>query len=100
MKKYRQKLRYKNYHKTYQKKYSKTSKWKDYIKEFKLNYSKENNSLEIIIPKMLHFQNLAMMKFGLAMDLQTHMDIGDVTYIEVFEKIQLPTPAESVAQKV
>ena len=52
---------------------------------------------------MFLFQNLTYVKFGLAMDLQTHMpeDINDVKFIEVFEKIPLPpTPAESVMQKV
>jgi hypothetical protein len=52
---------------------------------------------------MFLFQNLVYVKFGLAMDLQTHMaeDIDDVKFIEVYEKIPLPTtPSESVMQKV
>jgi hypothetical protein len=53
---------------------------------------------------MFLFQNLTYLKFGLAMDLQTHMgdEIEDVKFIEVYEKMPIPqtTPAESVMQKV
>ena len=76
---------------------------KDNISEFKINYSKKDKTLEIVIPKMFLFQNLTYVKFGLAMDLQTHLseEIDDVKFIEIFEKIPLPpTPAESVMQKV
>ncbi len=73
------------------------------ISEFKVNYIKDDKTLEIIIPKMLLFQNLTYVKFGLAMDLQTHMaeEIEDVKFIEVYEKIPIPTtPSESIMQKV
>ncbi len=73
------------------------------ISEFKVNYIKKEKTLEITVPKMFLFQNLTYVKFGLAMDLQTHMaeEINDVKFIEIFEKIPLPpTPAESVLQKV
>ncbi len=76
---------------------------KENISEFKINYSKKDKTLEITIPKMFLFQNLTYIKFGLAMDLQSHMteEIDDVKFIEIFEKIPLPpTPAESVMQKV
>ena len=76
---------------------------KENVSEFTVNYVKDERTLEITIPKMFLFQNLTYVKFGLAMDLQTHMpeDINDVKFIEVFEKIPLPpTPAESVMQKV
>ena len=52
---------------------------------------------------MFLFQNLTYFKFGLAMDLQTHMveEIGDVKFVEIYEKIPIPaTPSESVMQKV
>jgi hypothetical protein len=73
------------------------------ISEFKVNYIKKEKTLEITVPKMFLFQNLTYVKFGLAMDLQTHMaeEINDVKFIEIFEKIPLPpNPAESVLQKV
>lgn len=76
---------------------------KENVKDFKVSYNKKTKSLEIIIPKMFLFQNLAYFKFGIAMDLQTHMseDIGDVKFIEIFEKIPVPpTPSESVKQKI
>ena len=63
----------------------------------------KDKTLEITVPKMLLFQNLTYLKFGLAMDLQTHMgdEIEDVKFIEVYEKMPIPpTPAESVMQKV
>ena len=44
-----------------------------------------------------------MLKFGLAMDLQSNMgdDINDVKFIEIYEKMPIPaTPSESVAAKV
>ncbi|MFX0082306.1 MAG: helix-hairpin-helix domain-containing protein [Candidatus Hodarchaeota archaeon] len=73
------------------------------ISDFQVNYIPKNKTLEITIPKMFLFQNLTYVKFGLAMDLQTHMadEIDDVKFIEVYEKIPLPTtPSESVMQKV
>jgi FKBP-type peptidyl-prolyl cis-trans isomerase 2 len=76
---------------------------KENVSEFTVNYIKDENTLEITIPKMFLFQNLTYVKFGLAMDLQTHMpeDINDVKFIEVFEKLPIPpTPTESVMQKV
>jgi len=76
---------------------------KDSTEEFKINYIKEDKTLEITIPKSLLFQNLTYVKFGLALDLQTHMaeEINDVKYIEVYEKMPLPSDsADSVMQKV
>jgi len=71
--------------------------------EFIINHA-EDKTLEITVPKMFLFQNLTYLKFGLAMDLQTHMsdDIGDVKFIEIYEKMPIPTatPAESVMEKV
>jgi peptidylprolyl isomerase len=75
----------------------------DNIKDFQISYIPKSKTLEITIPKMFLFQNLTYLKFGIAMDLQTHMpeEIGDVKFIEVFEKIPLPeTPSESVMKKV
>ncbi|KKK42798.1 hypothetical protein LCGC14_1054480 [marine sediment metagenome] len=76
---------------------------KENVSEFKIEYVKDEKILEITIPKMFLFQNLTYVKFGLAMDLQTHMaeEINDVKFIEVFEKISLPaTPSDSVMKKV
>ncbi|MFX1314703.1 MAG: helix-hairpin-helix domain-containing protein [Promethearchaeota archaeon] len=74
---------------------------KESLSDFNINYIKESKTLEIVIPKMFLFQNLTYFKFGLAMDLQTHLEIGDVKFIEVFEKIPVPIPpSESVMQKV
>ncbi len=76
---------------------------KENISEFKINYIKKEKTLEIIVPKMFLFQNLTYMKFGLAMDFQTHLseEIDDVKFIEIYEKIPLSTtPSESVMQKV
>ncbi|MFX1445354.1 MAG: helix-hairpin-helix domain-containing protein [Promethearchaeota archaeon] len=74
---------------------------KQNIADFKINYNKADNSIEFHIPKMFMFQNLTYLKFGLAIDLQTHMDIGDVKFIEVFEKMPIPTDtSESVMKKV
>ncbi len=73
------------------------------ISDFQVSYVPKNKTLEITIPKMFLFQNLTYVKFGLAMDLQTHMaeEIDDVKFIEVFEKIPIPTtPSESVMKKV
>jgi len=73
------------------------------ISDFQVSYIPKNKTLEITIPKMFLFQNLTYVKFGLAMDLQTHMseEIDDVKFIEVYEKIPLPaTPSESVMKKV
>jgi len=76
---------------------------KDNVSEFQVSYIPKNKTLEITIPKMFLFQNLTYVKFGLAMDLQTHMgkEIDDVKFIEIYEKIPLPTaPSESVMKKV
>ncbi len=76
---------------------------KDNISEFQVSYIPKSKTLEITIPKMFLFQNLTYVKFGLAMDLQTHMadEIDDIKFIEVYEKIPLPTsPSESVMKKV
>ena len=71
------------------------------VAEFKSNYNKDDKSIEFTIPKMFMFQNLTYFKFGLAMDLQTHMEIGDVKFVELFEKMPLPTDtSESVMKKV
>lgn len=76
---------------------------KENINEFQVKYNKNDRSIEITIPKMFLFQNLTYVKFGLAMDLQTHMadEIEDVKFIEIYEKMPVPpTPKESVMQKV
>jgi FKBP-type peptidyl-prolyl cis-trans isomerase 2 len=73
------------------------------VSDFQVSYLPKSKTLEIIIPKMFLFQNLTYIKFGLAMDLQTHMsdEIDDVKFIEVYEKIPLPeTPPDSVMNKV
>ena len=75
---------------------------KENAPEFIVNHMKDK-TLEITIPKMFLFQNLTYLKFGLAMDLQTHMadEIEDVKFIEIYEKMPIPqSPAESVMQKV
>jgi len=76
---------------------------KEDVENFKVSHDIKNKTLEIVIPKMFLFQNLTYFKFGLAMDIQTYMsdEIGDVKFIEVFEKIPIPpTPSESVKQKI
>lgn len=76
---------------------------KENISEFKVNYIPDEKTLEITIPKMFLFQNLTYIKFGLAMDLQTHLPnkINDVKFIEIYEKMPIPTtPSDSVMQKV
>ena len=73
------------------------------VADFKATYNKEDKSIEFTVPKMYLFQNLTMFKFGLAMDLQRHMEdeISDVKFIEVYEKMPIPAPpSESVMQKV
>jgi peptidylprolyl isomerase len=73
------------------------------ISDFQISYLPKSKTLEITIPKMFLFQNLTYVKFGLAMDLQSHMpdEIDDVKFVEVYEKIPSPTaPSESVMQKV
>ncbi len=73
------------------------------VSDFQVSYIPKSKTLELTIPKMFLFQNLVYVKFGLAMDLQTHMadEIDDVKFIEVYEKIPIPTtPSESVMQKV
>ena len=76
---------------------------KDNISDFHVSYIPKSKTLEITIPKMFIFQNLTYVKFGLAMDLQTHMgeEIDDIKFIEIYEKIPIPTtPSESVMKKV
>ncbi|MBN1215942.1 MAG: FKBP-type peptidyl-prolyl cis-trans isomerase [Candidatus Lokiarchaeota archaeon] len=76
---------------------------KENISQFNLNYNKNDKSLEIRIPQMFLFQNLTYLKFGLAMDLQTHManEIGDVKYIEIYEKMPVPKATDdSVMEKI
>ncbi|MBN1801293.1 MAG: FKBP-type peptidyl-prolyl cis-trans isomerase [Candidatus Lokiarchaeota archaeon] len=76
---------------------------KDNVKDFNFKYNKDDKSVEFTIPKMFLFQNLTYMKFGIAMDLQTHMseEINDVKFVEIFEKMPVQTtPMDSVAQKV
>jgi len=73
------------------------------IADFKANYNKKDKSIEFTVPKQFLFQNLIMLKFGLAMDLQSNMgeEINDVKFVEIYEKMPIPaTPSESVAQKV
>lgn len=73
------------------------------VSDFQVSYIPKNKTLEITIPKMFLFQNLTYVKFGLAMDLQSYMadEIDDVKFIEVYEKIPLPTtPSDSVMQKI
>ncbi len=73
------------------------------VTDFQVNYLPKSKTLEISIPKMFLFQNLTYIKFGLAMDLQTHMgdEIDDIKFIEIYEKIPIPTtPSESVMKKV
>jgi len=74
---------------------------KQNVSEFKIDYNKNNRSLEITIPKTFLFQNLTYLKFGLAYDLQTHIsdEIDDVKYIEVYEKMPLPTTSEEAVQQ-
>jgi peptidylprolyl isomerase len=76
---------------------------KENVHDFNVKYNEDDKSLEITIPKMFLFQNLTYVKFGLAMDLQTHMadEIEEVKFIEVYEKMPVPeTPQDSVMQKV
>ena len=76
---------------------------KNTITDFKVNHIKDSKTLEITVPKIFLFQNMVYLKFGLALDLQTHLadEIETVKYIEFFEKMPVPaTPAESVAKKV
>ena len=73
------------------------------VADFKANYNKKEKSIEFTIPKMYLFQNLTMFKFGLAMDLQRHMEeeIDDVKFIEIYEKMPIPQPpSESVMEKI
>ncbi|MFX1502892.1 MAG: helix-hairpin-helix domain-containing protein [Promethearchaeota archaeon] len=73
------------------------------VSDFQVSYIPKSKTLEIIIPKMFLFQNLTYVKFGIAMDLQTHMgeEIDDIKFIEIYEKIPIPAaPSESVMKKV
>ncbi|MFX0000139.1 MAG: helix-hairpin-helix domain-containing protein [Candidatus Hodarchaeota archaeon] len=76
---------------------------KENISDFQISYIPKSKALEITIPKIFLFQNLTYVKFGLSMDLQTHMgdEIDDIKFIEIYEKIPIPTtPSESVMKKV
>ena len=76
---------------------------KENVSDFQVSYIPKSKTIEITIPKMFLFQNLTYVKFGLAMDLQSHMgeEIDDVKFIEVYEKIPIPaTPSDSVMKKV
>ena len=75
---------------------------KDNVSEFHISYDSETKDLEITIPKMFLFQNLTYVKFGLAMDLQTHLadEINNVKFVEVYEKMPIPTAQESIEEKV
>ena len=73
------------------------------VPDFKATYNKEAKLIEFTVPKMYLFQNLMMFKFGLAMDLQNHMEdeISDVKFVEIYEKMPIPQPpSESVMNKV
>ncbi|TFG08082.1 MAG: hypothetical protein EU539_03370 [Promethearchaeota archaeon] len=73
----------------------------EHVADFNMHHDKEENSITFEIPKMYIFQNLTYFKFGLAMDLQTHLEIGDIKFIETFEKLPTPPEAsESVMEKV
>ncbi|MGV9202896.1 MAG: helix-hairpin-helix domain-containing protein [Promethearchaeia archaeon] len=70
---------------------------------FEIDYDKEDKSLTLEIPRMLLFQNLTYVKFGIAMDLQKHMSdkIGDVRFVEVYEKPpEQPQTQQAVMDKV
>ncbi|MBY9007971.1 MAG: FKBP-type peptidyl-prolyl cis-trans isomerase [Candidatus Lokiarchaeota archaeon] len=76
---------------------------KESVSQFKLNYNNKDKTLEIRIPQMFLFQNLTYVKFGLAMDLQTHMadEIGNVKFVEIYEKMPIPKATDdSVMEKV
>ncbi|MFX0186949.1 MAG: helix-hairpin-helix domain-containing protein [Candidatus Hodarchaeota archaeon] len=76
---------------------------KQNVSDFNINYNKDDQSIEFTIPKQFLFQNLALLKFSLAIDLQTHMtdEINDVKFIEIYEKMPIPpTPSESVMEKI
>ncbi|MHA1273099.1 MAG: helix-hairpin-helix domain-containing protein [Promethearchaeota archaeon] len=73
------------------------------VDDFKINYNEDDKSIEFIVPKQFIFQPLGYVKFALAYDLQTYMpdEIGDVKFVEIFEKIAFPTKTEdSVMKKV
>ena len=73
----------------------------DVVPDFKINYDKETKDIEFTIPKMYLFQNLTYFKFGLAMDLQTHMadEINNVKFVEIFEKMPTPPVIEKPPEK-
>ncbi|TXT61627.1 MAG: Peptidylprolyl isomerase [Promethearchaeota archaeon] len=73
------------------------------ISDFEINYIEEDKTVEITIPKSFLFQNLTYLKFGLAMDLQTHLTdkVEDVKFIEIYEKMPAPeSPEQSVKKKI
>ena len=73
------------------------------VAEFNATYDEKTKTIEFTVPKMFLFQNLTMFKFGLAMDLQRHMEneVDDVKFVEIYEKMPVPQPpSESVMEKV
>jgi FKBP-type peptidyl-prolyl cis-trans isomerase 2 len=75
----------------------------DNVSDFEISYNEEEKMVEITVPKSFLFQNLTYLKFGLAMDLQTHMsdEVEDVKFIEIYEKMPAPeSPEDSVKKKI
>ena len=77
----------------------------DSVGDFQIIYNENDKSINITIPKMYLFQNLTYLKFGLAMDLQSHLSdkIEDVRFIEIYEKLPIPSTKaaeDSVMKKV
>lgn len=73
------------------------------VDEFDIEYDEDDKSITLTIPRMLLFQNLTYVKFGIAMDLQKHMSdkIGDVRFVEVYEKPpSQPNTQQAVMDKV
>lgn len=69
--------------------------------QFEITKDDEGN-MEIVLPQMMLFQqNLVMWKFGVSMDLQRYLDVGDVRFVEVFKKRAVPgAPAAEAAADV
>ncbi|MFO8019737.1 MAG: helix-hairpin-helix domain-containing protein [Promethearchaeia archaeon] len=73
------------------------------IDDFEIDYNEEDKSLTLKIPRMLLFQNLTYVKFGIARDLQKHMSdkIEIVRFVEVYEKPpEQPNTQQAVMDKV
>ena len=73
------------------------------LENWQITHDKETKTIEFVVPKNYMFQNLTYFKFGLSMDLQQNLadDIGDVKFVEIFEKIPIPQqPADSIMKKV